>query len=85
MKEYVLRVDWTFFSASRRRKSYVKGTKLLVEEEVLSTQSEPKIEYKNFYIYSEPNRLLGHFDETEFFETFMTIEEARNKKIDDLF
>ncbi len=84
MEEYVLRVDWTFHSSSRRKKSYLKGSKLFVEVEVLSTQSEPKIEFKNYYIYSELNRLIGHFDESDFFETFMTIEEDRNRKIDDI-
>jgi hypothetical protein len=80
LKEYVLKHDWTFRSNSRRRKSYPAGTKLLVEVEVLSSK-DSKMELKNYYIYSQPNIILGFFPEEEFNELFMTLEESRKFKI----
>lgn len=65
-----------------RKIFYSEGSKLLVEEEVLSTNSGQ--ESNHYYCYSKPNVLLGYYDKEEFNEIFMTLEEARDKKIGDI-
>ena len=79
-KEYILKINQSFLGRRGKRTFYPAGTKLLVEEEVLSTNSGQESRY--YYCYSKPNVLLGYFDKEEFFEIFMTLEEARDKKID---
>lgn len=80
LKEYILKTDYAFWVKGGRKVLYSAGSKLLVEEEVLSTNSGQESRY--YYCYSKPNVLLGYFDKEEFFEIFMTLEEARDKKID---
>jgi|694.fasta_scaffold105632_4 hypothetical protein len=81
LTEYILKNEHAFWDGGRKV-IYPAGSKLLVEEEVMSTGSG--FEYRYYYVYSKPNVLLGYYDKEEFFEIFMTLEEARDKKIDDL-
>jgi hypothetical protein len=76
LKEYILKTDYAFWGKGGRKVLYSAGSKLLVEEEVLGKES------RYYYCYSKPNVLLGYFDKEEFFEIFMTLEDARDKKID---
>jgi hypothetical protein len=80
LKEYILKSEHAFWIKRGKKIFYPAGTKLLVEEEVLSTNSGQESRY--YYCYSKPNVLLGYYDKEEFLEIFMTLEEARDKKID---
>jgi len=95
LKEYILRTDYEFWEKrirhigdpGGRKILYSAGSKLSVEEEVMTTGRG--LEYRCYYVYSKPNSkpnvLLGYYDdEEEFFEIFMTLEEARDKKIDEI-
>jgi len=79
LQEYILKIEHAFWIKRGRKILYPAGSKLLVEEEVMSTGNG--LEYRHYYVYSKPNVLLGYYDKEEFFEIFMTLEEARDKKI----
>jgi hypothetical protein len=82
LTEYILKNEHAFWIKQGRKILYPAGSKLLVEEEVMLTGNG--LDYRHYYVYSKPNVLLGYFDKEEFFEIFMTLEEARDKKIDDI-
>jgi len=82
LKEYILKINQAFWGRRGKKILYPVGTKLLVEEEVMLTGDG--LEYRHYYVYSKPNVLLGYFDIEEFFEIFMSLEEARDKKIEDI-
>jgi len=82
LKEYILKINQSFWGRRGKKTFYSTGTKLLVEEEVMLTGNG--LEYRHYYVYSKPNVLLGYFDKEEFFEIFMTLEEARDEKNDDI-
>ena len=82
-KEYILKEDITFRNDSMES-PYKSGKKFRVKEEIFTSYiSGGKKTY--YYVYSEDSGILDHFDnEGEFFEIFMTIEESRDKKIDQI-
>jgi len=82
LKEYILKNDYAFWGKAGRKIFYPAGSKLLVEEEVMSTGSG--LEYRYYYVYSKPNVLLDSFEGVDFTDIFMTLQEARDKKIDDI-
>jgi hypothetical protein len=82
LTEYILKNEHAFWIKQGKKIFYSAGSKLLVEEEVMSTNNG--LEYRHYFVYSKPNVLLGYYDKEEFFEIFMTLEEARDKKIDDI-
>jgi hypothetical protein len=82
LKEYILKNDYDFWYKGGRKIKYPGGSKLLVEEEIMTTGSG--LEYRYYYVYSKKNALLDSFEGEDFFEIFMTLEEARDKKIDDI-
>jgi hypothetical protein len=82
LKEYILKTDYSFWEKGGKI-LYTAGSKLLVEEEEMMS-IDPQVEYKYYYVYSKPKSLLGYYDKEEFFEIFMTLEEARDKKIGDI-
>ena len=86
LKEYILRADYAFWEKRGRKILYSAGSKLSVEEEVMTIGRG--LEYRCYYVYSKPNSkpnvLLGYYVEEEFNEIFMTLEEARDKKIDEI-
>ena len=82
LQEYILKSEHAFWIKRGRKILYPAGSKLLVEEEVMSTGNG--LEYRHYYVYSKPNVLLGYYDKEEFFEIFMTLEEDRDKKIGDI-
>jgi len=81
LKEYILRNEHAFWKKNGSKVIYPPSSKVLVDEEVMTTDSG---EYKYYYVYSKPNSLLGYYEKEEFFEIFMTLEEARDKKISDI-
>ena len=82
LKEYILKINQSFWGRRGKKTFYSTGTKLLVEEEVMLTANGS--DYRHYFVYSKPNVLLRYFDEEEFFEIFMTLGEARDKKIGDI-
>jgi hypothetical protein len=80
LTEYVLTQDWTFQSNSRRRKSFVTGTKFLVEKQVMPTIGS-EMECTYYFVYAKPDIVLSHYDELEFKELFVSLDEWRNSKI----
>ena len=82
LKEYILKKDQIFWGKGGRKVLYPAGSKLLVEEEVMATGAG--FEYRYYYVYSKPNVLLDSFEGEDFTDIFMTLEEARDKKIDDI-
>ena len=81
LTEYVLTQDWTFQSNSRRRKSFLAGTKFLVEKQVMPTIGS-EVECTYYFVYSNNNSVLGHYDELDFKELFVSLREWRNSMID---
>ncbi len=84
MKEYYLKCEQSFWTKGGRKTIYPAGTMFFVELETLATKRQPHIEFKNYYVYEKPGVVLGFYDEEEFNEIFMTKEEARDKKIDEI-
>ena len=82
MEECYLRFDKDFWWRRGRKTIYSAGTKFSFEEEVMSTGSG--LEYRCYYVYEKPNVLLGYYDGEEFNEIFMTKDEVRDKKIDEI-
>jgi len=82
LQEYILKNDYAFWEKRGRKILYSAGSKLSVEEEVMTTGSGQESRY--YYVYSKPNVLLGYYEKEEFFEIFMTLEESRDTKINTL-
>lgn len=82
LQEYILKREHAFWIKRGTKILHPAGSKLLVEEEVMSTGNG--LEYRQYYVYSKPYVLLGYYDKEEFFEIFMTLEEDRDKKIGDI-
>ena len=80
MEECYLRVDKDFWNPGGRKTIYSAGTKFIYEVEKMS--SVDGVENRHYYVYSEPNRFVGFFDEEELNEIFMTKDEVRDRKID---
>lgn len=83
MEDYYLKIDKEFWTGRGRKTIFPAGTKFLVETERMTNQLGNV--FVNYYVYLKPNISLGHFDEEEFHETFMALNEIRDKKIDDIF
>ena len=82
MEECYLRVDKDFWSRRGRKTIYPTGAKFIYEVEKMSSGDGGEV--RHYYVYSEPNRLVGFFDEEEFNQIFMTKDEVRDKKIDEI-
>jgi len=82
MEDYYLKIDKEFWTGRGRKTIFPIGTKFLVETEKMGNQLGEI--FINYYVYLKPGVSLGHFDEEEFNETFMTLNEFRDKKIDDI-
>ena len=82
LKEYILKNEHAFWIKRGRKILYSAGSKVLVEEELMTTGSGHELNH--YFVYSKPNVLLGYYDEEEFLEIFMTLDEARDKKISDI-
>jgi len=82
MEEYYLRFDKYFWARRGRKTLYPSSTKVLIEIEKMSSVDGGEVKY--YYAYIKDGAPLGQFDEEEFKETFMDINEMRDRKIDDI-
>lgn len=58
------------------------GTKFIYEVETMSSEEDGDV--RHYYVYEKPNVHFDFPDEDEFTEKYMTKEEFRDRKIDDL-
>ena len=58
------------------------GTKFIYEMETMSSVVGGEI--RRYYVYVKPKVHVGYYEEDEFQESFMTKEEFRDKKIDEI-
>ena len=82
LEECYLRIDKDFWSRRGRKTIYPTGAKFIYEVEKMSSGDGG--EARHYYVYEKPNRHIGFFDEEEFNEIFMTKDEIRDKKIDEI-
>jgi hypothetical protein len=82
MEDCYLRFDKDFWRPLGGKTIYSADTKFIYEVEKMS--SVDGVENRHYYVYSEPNRFVGFFDEEELNEIFMTKDEVRDKKIIDI-
>ena len=82
MEECYLRFDKDFWGRRGRKTIYSAGTKFSFEVEKMSSVDGGEV--RHYHVYSEPDRLVGFFDEEEFNEIFMTKDEVRDRKIDEI-
>lgn len=82
MEECYLRFDKDFWNGGGRKTIYPAGTKFILEIETMSSVDGGEV--RHYYVYEKPNVHIGLFDEEEFNEIFMTKDEIRDKKIDEI-
>ena len=82
MKECYLRFDKDFWGRRGRKTIYPTGTKFIYEVETMSSVDGG--EAIHYYVYEKPNKHIGLFDQEEFNEIFMTKDEVRDKKINEI-
>lgn len=82
MEDCYLRFDKDFWTSRGRKTIYPAGTKLFYEVETMSSVDVGEI--REYYVYDYPNVHLGLYDEDEFHEAFMTKDEIRDKRIDEI-
>jgi hypothetical protein len=82
MEECYLRFDKDFWARRGRKTIYSAGTKFILEIETMSSVDGGEV--RHYYVYEKPNKHIGLFDEEEFNEIFMTKDEVRDKKIDEI-
>ena len=90
MEECYLRFDKDFWGrrliskkySSGRKTIYSAGTKFSFELEIMSSVDGG--ETRHYYVYEYPNVHVGLYDEEEFNQIFMTKDEIRDKKIDEI-
>ena len=83
MEECYLRFDKDFWNPGLRKTIYPAGTKFLLKIEVIDYMLG-RGENRHYYVYEKPHKHIGLYGEEEFNEIFMTLEEARDKKIDEI-
>ena len=82
MEECYLRFDKDFWTRRGRKTLYSTGTKFSFEVETMSSVDDG--EFRHYYVYTKPNVHIGLFDQEEFNEIFMTKDELRDKKINEI-
>ena len=82
MEDCYLRFDKEFWTARGRKNIFPAGTKFIYEMDTLSSVLGGEI--RRYYVYLKPKVHVGHYEDDEFHELFMTKEEFRDRKIDDL-
>lgn len=82
MEECYLRVDKDFWGRRGRKTIYSAGTEFISEIETMSSIDGG--EARHYYVYEKPHKHIGLFDEEEFNQIFMTKDEVRDKKIDEI-
>jgi len=82
MEECYLRFDKDFWARRGRKTIYSAGAKFIYEVETMSSVDGG--EARHYYVYEYPNVHVGLFDQEEFNEIFMTKDEVRDMKIDEI-
>ncbi len=82
MEECYLRFDKDFWRPLGGKTIYSADTKFIYEVEKMSSVDGGL--NRNYYVYEKPKVLIGLYDEEEFNEIFMTKNEVRDKKIDEI-
>jgi hypothetical protein len=82
MEECYLRFDKDFWGRRGKKTIYPAGTKFSFEVETMSSVDGG--EARHYYVYEKPHKHIGLFDEEEFNKIFMTKDEVRDKKIDEI-
>ena len=82
LEECYLRIDRDFWTRRGRKTIYPAGKKFSFEVEIMFSISGG--EFRHYYVYEKPNRHIGLFDEEEFNEIFITKDEIRDRKIDEI-
>lgn len=82
MEDCYLRFDKEFWTARGRKNIFPAGTKFIYEMDTLSSVLGGEI--RRYYVYLKPKVHVGHYEDDEFHESFMTKEEFRDRKIDEI-
>ena len=81
MEECYLRSNLEYFRKGRNI-NLTAGKKFFYEVEILSSEDDGEV--RHYYVYEKPNVHFDFLDEDEFNEMFMTKDEVRDRKIDDI-
>lgn len=82
MEDCYLRFDKDFWTGRGRKTIYTAGTKLFYEVETMTSVVGGEI--RRYFVYVKPSVHIGYYEEDEFHESFMTKEEIRDKRIDEI-
>ena len=82
MEDCYLRFEKEFWTTRGRKTIFPIGTKFIYEMETMSSVVGGEI--RRYFVYVKPKVHVGHYEEDEFQESFMTKEEFRDKKIDEI-
>ena len=82
MEDCYLRNEKEFWTARGRKTIFPSGTKFIYEMETMTSVVGGEI--RRYFVYVKPKVHIGYYEEDEFHESFMTKEEFRDRKIDDL-
>jgi hypothetical protein len=83
MEECYLRVDKDFWNLGGRKTIYSAGTEFILEIQTIDYMLG-RGEVRHYYVYEKPHKHIGLFGEEEFNEIFMTKDEVRDRKIDEI-
>ena len=82
MEDCYLRFDKEFWTSRGRKTIFPAGTKLFYEVETMTSVDGGEV--RRYFVYVKPKVHVGYYEEDEFQESFMTKEEFRDKKIDEI-
>ena len=82
MQDCYLRFEKEFWGSSGRKIVYPSASKFLYEVEAMTSVVGGEI--RRYFVYVKPKVHIGHYEEDEFQELFMTKEEFRDSKIDEI-
>ena len=82
MQDCYLRFEKEFWGSSGRKIVFPAGTKFIYEMESMSSVDGGEV--RRYFVYVKPKVHVGHYEEDEFQESFMTKEEFRDSKIDEI-
>ena len=82
MEDCYLRFDKEFWTGRGRKTIYPARTKFIYEVETMSNVVGDTI--RRYFVYVKPKVHVGYYEEDEFNEVFMTLNELRDKRIDEI-
>ena len=74
-----LKFEKEFWTARGRKTIFPVGTKFIYEMETMSSVIGGEV--RRYFVYAKPKVHVGHYEEDEFHELFMTKEEFREQQI----